>query len=65
VTADSVRAASNTPQGHPYGVERQCLELEGVGVVGSVQSSKDRGEWVLVAGLRASHVVQVALVMAM
>ncbi|MCU1687152.1 MAG: hypothetical protein JWQ81_7891 [Amycolatopsis sp.] len=29
-------------------------------MVGSVQSSKDRGEWVLVAGLKASRVVQVA-----
>jgi hypothetical protein len=34
-------------------------------VVGSVHSSEDRGEWVLVAELRASHVVQVVLVMAM
>jgi hypothetical protein len=36
-----------------------------VGVVGSVQSSKDRGEWVLVAELWACCVVRVALVVAM
>jgi hypothetical protein len=34
-------------------------------VVGSVHSSKDRGERVLVAALKASHAVQVALAMAM
>jgi hypothetical protein len=34
-------------------------------MVGSVQGSKDRGEWVLVAELKASRVVLVVLVMAM
>ncbi|WP_297544016.1 hypothetical protein [Amycolatopsis sp.] len=39
--------------------------FRGAGVVGSVQSSKDRGEWVLVAELRAGHFARVVLVMAM
>jgi hypothetical protein len=46
------------------GVQRPCLEFQGRGGL-FCPAQQDWGEWVLVAGLRASHVMQVVLAMAM